>query len=103
MQGNGAEMLRLAACSATEGGVEVTALVHDALMIHSPLDRLDADIGITREAMIESSRVVLNGFELGVDVSITRWPDRYMDARGQVMWDRVVGLIQQYANKKLVA
>jgi hypothetical protein len=103
MQGNGSEMLRLACCLATERGVEVTALVHDALMIHAPIDRLDADIAITRDAMIEASRIVLSGFELGVDVSITRWPDRYMDARGQVMWDRVVGLIQQSANKELVA
>jgi DNA polymerase I len=94
MQGNGSEMLRLACCLATERGVEVTALVHDALMIHAPIDRLDADIAITRKVMIEASRIVLSGFELGVDVSVTRWPDRYADARGQVMWDRVVGLIQ---------
>jgi hypothetical protein len=100
MQGNGAEMLRLAACFATERGVEVTALVHDALMIYAPIDRLNADIAITREAMVEASRIVLGGFELGVDVSITRWPDRYMDVRGQVMWDQVVGLIPQPIRKK---
>jgi len=103
MQGNGSEMLRLACCLATERGVQVTALVHDALMIHAPIDRLDMDITITREAMIEASRIVLSGFELGVDVSITRWPDRYMDARGQVMWDRVIVLIQQSISKGLVA
>jgi DNA polymerase-1 len=101
MQGNGSEMLRLACCLAVERGVEVTALVHDALMIHAPIDRLDAEIAITREAMVEASRIVLNGFELGVDVSITRWPDRYMDPRGQTMWDRVVGLIQKSIKKKL--
>jgi DNA polymerase I-like protein with 3'-5' exonuclease and polymerase domains len=103
MQGNGSEMLRLACCLATERGVEVTALVHDALMIYAPFERLDTNILITREAMVEASRIVLSGFELGVDVSITRWPGRYMDPRGQVMWDRVAGLIQQSANKKLVA
>jgi hypothetical protein len=26
-------------------------------------------------------------------VEITRWPDRYMDKRGSVMWERVMGLI----------
>ena len=103
MQGNGSEMLRLACCYAVERGVQVTALVHDALMIHAPLDRLDEHISTTREAMIEASRIVLSGFELGVDVSITRWPDRYMDPRGQIMWDRVVGLIQQSGGKKVVA
>jgi DNA polymerase-1 len=103
MQGNGSELLRLAACLATERGVEVVALVHDALMIHAPLNRLDADIATTRAAMIEASRIVLGGFELGVDVSITRWPDRHMDERGRVMWDRVIGLVQQSTDMKLMA
>ena len=38
---------------------------------------------------------MLNGFELGTDVSITRYPNRYIDARGRVMWDRVMGLLHQ--------
>jgi hypothetical protein len=95
MQANGAEMLRLACCLATERGVEVCGPVHDAMLIGAPLDRLDADIAATRAAMGEASQVVLNGFELGTDVSVSRWPSRYMDPRGRVMWDRVVGLLRQ--------
>jgi hypothetical protein len=95
MQANGAEMLRLACCLATERGVEVCAPVHDAILICAPLDRLDSDIAKTRAAMAEASRVVLNGFELGTDVSITRYPNRYMDVRGRVMWDRVMTLLHQ--------
>ena len=64
MQANGAEMLRLACCLATESGIEVVAPVHDAMMICAPFDRLDADIERTRAAMAEASRVVLDGFEL---------------------------------------
>ena len=67
MQANGAEMLRLACCLATERGVEVCALVHDAVLICAPLDRLDADIAGMRAAMAEASRIVLKGFELGAD------------------------------------
>jgi DNA polymerase-1 len=93
MQANGAEMMRLAACLATERGIEVCAPVHDAFLICAPLDRLDADIAAMRAAMAEASRIVLGGFELGTDASITRWPDRYMDARGQVMWDQVIKLL----------
>ncbi|WP_316225289.1 DNA polymerase [Bradyrhizobium sp. SZCCHNS3052] len=93
MQANGAEMLRLACCIATERGVEVCAPVHDAILISAPLHRLDADIGTARAAMAEASRVVLSGFELTTDVKIVRWPNRYMDPRGTVMWDRVVSLI----------
>ena len=94
MQGNGAEMLRLACCLATERGIEVCAPVHDAVLICAPLERLEADIATTRAAMAEASRVVLGGFELGTDVSITRWPGRYMDDRGRVMWDRVTKLLR---------
>jgi hypothetical protein len=93
MQANGAEMMRLAACLATECGIEVCAPVHDAFLICAPSDRLDATIAAMRAAMAEASRVVLGGFELGTDVSITRWPARYMDPRGTVMWERVAKLL----------
>ena len=93
MQANGAEMMRLAACLATERGIEVCAPVHDAFLICAPLDRLDADIAAMRAAMAEASRVVLGGFELGTDASVVRWPDRYMDPRGQVMWEQVMRLL----------
>ena len=43
--------------------------------------------------MREASRIVLDAFELGTDVKIVRYPDRYMDERGAVMWDRVMRLI----------
>ena len=42
MQGNGAELLRLACCLGTERGVEIVAPVHDAVLICARLDRLAA-------------------------------------------------------------
>ena len=93
MQANGAEMLRLACCLATERGIEVCAPVHDAVLICAPVDRVDADVERMQEAMREASRIVLDGFELGTDAKIVRYPDRYMDERGTVMWDRVMKLI----------
>ena len=107
MQANGAEMTRLAACLATERGIEVCAPVHDAFLICAPLDRLDSDVARMREAMAEASRIVLNGFELCTECSdeydehgkpvefpqIIRYPKRYMDNRGQVMWGRVTELL----------
>jgi DNA polymerase-1 len=95
MQANGAEMLRLACCLATERGMEVCAPVHDAILICAPLDRLDADAARTREAMAEASRIVLGGSEIRTDVKIVRYPDRFMDGRGAVMWRRVMDLIAQ--------
>jgi DNA polymerase-1 len=91
----GASERRRDAQAATESGIEVVAPVHDALMICAPLDRLDADVEQTRAAMTKASSIVLNGFELGADAHVVRYPDRYMDERGAVMWQRVMALLEQ--------
>jgi DNA polymerase I len=103
MQANGAEMLRLACCLATERGIEVCAPVHDAVLICAPLDRLGADIERMRSAMVEASRIVLGGFELRADVKRVTYPDRYSDGRGAVMWDRVMALIAKRQGKAVAA
>ena len=46
-----------------------------------------------REAMREASAAVLAEFELGTDVRVVRYPDRYSDPRGKEMWRRVMRLI----------
>ena len=95
MQANGAEMLRIACILLTEGGIRVCAPIHDALLIEAPLDELDQAIATTKSLMLEASRIVLDGFELGSDVKVVRYPDRYMDKRGVVMWDKVMSLIEE--------
>ena len=95
MQANGAEMLRIACILLTEEGIRVCAPVHDALLIEAPLDELDQAIATTKSLMQEASRIVLDGFELGSDVKVVRYPDRYMDKRGVVMWDKVMSLIEE--------
>jgi DNA polymerase-1 len=100
MQANAADMLRLACCLATERCVEVCAPVHDAMLIHAPLDRLEDDIRTTQTAMAEASRVVLKGFELRSDhKKIVRYPGHYMDEeRGRVMWDKVWSLVNRQSS-----
>jgi DNA polymerase-1 len=93
MQANGAEMLRIASILLTEAGIRVCAPVHDALLIEAPLDELEQAIATTKSLMQEASRIVLDGFELGSDVKEVRYPDRYMDKRGVVMWNKVMNLI----------
>jgi DNA polymerase family A len=95
MQANGAEMLRLACCLATERGMKVCAPVHDAVLICAPLDQLEEDVARTRACMAEASRIVLDGFELATDATVVRHPDCYMDERGVVMWQRVMVLLEQ--------
>ena len=69
------------------------APVHDAVLICAPLNRIEEDIAAMRNAMAEASRAVLGGFELGTDAAVVRYPNRFMDARGHVMWDRVTKLL----------
>jgi hypothetical protein len=96
MQANGAEMLRLACCLATERGIEVCAPVHDAVLIAAPLEQIDDAIATTKAAMREASRIVLAGFELETEAEIVRYPNRYGDKRGVRMWTEVMGLIARH-------
>jgi DNA polymerase-1 len=93
MQANGAEMLRIACILLTETGIRVCAPVHDALLIEAPMDELDSAIASATSLMKEASRAVLDGFELGSDVKVVRYPERYMNERGVVMWNTVMHLI----------
>jgi DNA polymerase I-like protein with 3'-5' exonuclease and polymerase domains len=95
MQANGAEMLRLACCLATERGIRVCAPVHDALLVEGTVAAIDAVVVATQTAMQEASRWVLDGFELRTDAKIVRWPDRYMDPRGERMWSTVWQLVEE--------
>jgi len=97
MQANGAEMLRIACILLTEAGIRVCAPVHDALLIEAPLDELDAAVTKTQALMQQASEIVLDGFALGSDVKVVRYPDRYMDKRGMVMWDTVNQIMAQAA------
>jgi hypothetical protein len=92
-QANGAEMLRLACCLATEGGLEVCAPVHDALLVEGPADAVDEVVARTRAAMAGASEAVLGGFRLRTEAKVVRWPDRYADRRGREMWGRVTRLL----------
>jgi hypothetical protein len=93
MQANGAEMLRLACIHLTESGIRVCAPVHDALLIEAPIEEIDNTVKRAKALMGQASREVLAGFELNTDVEVVKYPDRYMDKRGKVMWDTVNNII----------
>jgi DNA polymerase I-like protein with 3'-5' exonuclease and polymerase domains len=95
MQANGAEMLRIACCLGTERGVRICAPVHDAILIEAPIDGIEAEVARMQTYMQTASRIVLSELELRTDADITRYPDRYNDPRGLVMWERVGGLLAE--------
>ena len=96
-QANGAEMLRLACCLATERGIAVCAPVHDALLVEGSVDEIEEVVAATQHAMREASEIVLGGFALRSDAEIVRYPDRYMDPRGKQMWETVLEILKRQA------
>ena len=92
MQANGAEMMRLACCLATERGIRLCCPVHDALLIEAPLGEIEEAVTATQLVMQEASEIVLAGFRLRTDAKIVRYPDRYSDKRGEMMWKTVCEL-----------
>jgi DNA polymerase I len=95
MQGNGSEMLRIAAIAATEAGIEVCAPIHDAFLIASPLDRLNDDVAKMREFMAKSGEAMTGGLRIRTDAEVVKFPNRYSDERGKAMWGRVIGLLEK--------
>jgi DNA polymerase-1 len=93
MQGNGAEILRLACCLGVERGIRIAAPVHDAVLVSAPIDTIDDVVSAMRQTMTEAASQVLGGFELSTDEkATTHHPDRYMDERGGEMWKEVLRL-----------
>ena len=97
LQANGAEMLRLASCLATENGIHVCMPLHDALLIEAPLDVLDETVRLTQQYLAEASRIVLDGFQLATDAKVVRAPDRWRDPRGAAVWQAVEQALEEEA------
>jgi DNA polymerase I-like protein with 3'-5' exonuclease and polymerase domains len=95
MQGNGAEMLRLACSMVVEAGITVCAPVHDAILIEAPLDVLDVAVEKAKAIMSEASAIVLDGFRLRSDAEVFRDPDRYVDERGAEMWQAIMRILEE--------
>lgn len=95
MQANGAEMLRLACIYLTEAGVRVCAPVHDALLIEATVETLEETVKLSKDLMIRASVDILSGFALSCDTKIIQHPDRFIDERGEHMWNVVLDLAQK--------
>ncbi len=96
-----AEMLRLACCLATEPAASWYAPIHDALLVEGPTSDIDTTVRQTKQAMREASEIVLDGFALRTDAKIVRYPDRYIDERGETMWQTVCQLLEESEGRDL--
>ena len=91
IQGNGAEILRMACQLAIERGVTICGTNHDSLLIEAALDQIDHAVAVAKKAMEDASAIVLGGFRLRTDHKIYRYPDRYRDTKkkGYEMWRKI--------------
>jgi DNA polymerase family A len=95
MQGNGAEMLRIAAWRMCEAGIVPNMLVHDGLLIEA---RNEEQIEQAIDIMRAAGREVCDGFEIGVDVDQRlEHGARYRDKRpvARRMWTTMMTALQE--------
>lgn len=90
-----ADILRLACVFIVEDGIELVGPIHDAVLVHVPLDDLEAQVVRVREHMAEAGRVVLDGFLLGTDAVIIRPGERFLDRRSVAMWQTLRGVMRE--------
>jgi DNA polymerase I len=93
MQGNGAEMLRLAAWRLCEAGIVPNMLIHDGILIEA---RNEEEIAATIEIMKAAGRDVCDGFEIGVDIDQRlEHGARYHDKRPvpEKMWKTIMDVL----------
>ena len=91
IQGNCAEILRFACIFAVEAGAKVLAPNHDSLLVEAPISEIDNAVAVTQQAILEASKLVLDGFE--IKVSVKRFAGRYDDPDHREMWNTVWDII----------
>jgi DNA polymerase-1 len=98
-QANGAEVMRLAVIWGLEAGLTIGGIVHDAIVLTSPLDRVEADVAQCQYFMEMAGKKVLNGFRLFSEAKIYPHPKRMFEARGDRTWKIVQATLQTIAHE----
>ena len=96
MQANGAEMLRFAVINADAVGVNIVAMVHDALLIEAPVEGIDKHIELTVRAMNDASSVLLDGLELHTDVEVIMPGERFVSGDALDKWNEINKMINDH-------
>ena len=82
-------IFRYAGLMARKLGIKVCAVVHDALLIEAPADRIDEEAARATLCLERASRMFLHDVVLRVDTKIIREGERFADKRGAKIWDYV--------------
>ncbi len=105
IQSTGSEMLRLACILGVERGIQICMPVHDAVLIQAQIEQIEQAVAEMRDAMVEASTMVLDGFELRVDDHVSRYPETFRDPsrRDEKLWDIIQDLMRPYASQRVRA
>jgi len=68
--------------------------IHDALLLEAPAVEIEAQAARLAEIMGDASELVLGpGKRCRSDIKIVRYPDRYEDERGILMFEKIMALL----------
>lgn len=92
MQATCADILRLACCLATEGGLEVGAPFHDAMLVHVRQEDAEAALEFVSQCWTRASEALLGGFALRSDLdprkTVYEYPRPYIDGRQMELFNK---------------
>jgi hypothetical protein len=89
VQANAAAIFRHAGLMARRLGIKICAVVHDAILIETPVERAELDRERAIECLERASRMFLHGLALRVDVKTTHEGERFSEERGARVWAHV--------------
>jgi len=93
IQSHGSEILRVAMLNLIDEKIELSALVHDAVMVHIPQKNLKVNILKIKNIMLAASEQVI-GYRIPVDVQIIRGHFE-QEGKEKDKWDFVIGKYNQ--------
>jgi hypothetical protein len=89
IQANSAGIFRYAGLMARRLGIQICAVVHDALLIEAAADRIEEEAARATLCLERASRLFLHGLVLRVDTNVIRQGERFADKRGTKIWNYV--------------
>ena len=92
VQGDGAEILRLACIFLWESGVRVCAPVHDAVLVECNEGDLEDVVHEVQHQMERASEHVLDGYRLRTEAQLLRLPGPSPRPQSKGMWDRIMAI-----------
>jgi DNA polymerase I-like protein with 3'-5' exonuclease and polymerase domains len=96
-QSTGSDLLRVAVYLADKAGIEVVAMIHDAILVECDVDQVTEVSEKTLQVMGDASEVCLGpGNRVRAECeALVKYPDRYRDKRDVNTWEMMMKLLEE--------